>query len=118
MGLEYEYRYINYNKKEIIKLIKSNGGGKKGTYLFKVTVFTHPNEKTMYIRVRDEGHRITMTTKTHSGEFSDENEIIIDNYDTGISILLGLGCKKKYSYEKIREIWELYTADVKSYKNL
>ena len=112
MVLEYEYRYINYDKKEIISTIKSNGGSKKGIYLFRVSVFTHPNEKSLYIRVRDEGFRITMTIKEHTLEFAEENEIIINSYDTGVTMLLALGCKKKYSYEKIREIWDLGKCEI------
>ena len=112
MTIEYEYRYVNFNKKKITSLIKANGGVKKGMFLFKIYVFTHPTEKNMYIRVRDEGYKITMTTKVSNGEFDEENEIIIDNYQTGIAILLGLGCKKKYTYEKIREIWNLPNCEI------
>lgn len=39
-----------------------------------------------------------------NAKFEDENEINIDNFDTAVDILLGIGCKKKYYYEKIREM--------------
>ena len=38
-------------------------------------------------------------------QFVNENEVIINNFDEGCKILLGLGCVKKYYYEKMREIW-------------
>ena len=61
-----------------------------------------------YIRVRDEGHRITMTYKNRTNkEFENENEVIINNFDEGVKILLGIGCKKRYYYEKLREIYHI-----------
>jgi adenylate cyclase class IV len=62
-----------------------------------------------YARVRDEGFRTTMTLKEIDPEtnFENEKEIIINDFDSGIEILLALGCKKKYYYEKIREIWHV-----------
>jgi adenylate cyclase class IV len=107
MGIEYEYRYIDYSKIDIINKLKANGGIKKGIYLFKVMTFSHPNKKSSaYIRVRDEGFRTTLTYKVYDGKFPDEQEIQIDSFETGIKILESLGCKKKYYYEKIREIWD------------
>ena len=82
MPLEYEYRYRIFNKTHIIARLKELGAVCEGKFLFKVQVFIHPNEvPDTYIRVRDEGHRITMTykytnTKTH---FPIENEVQIDN---------------------------------------
>lgn len=114
MPLEYEYRYVLYNKKDIIEIIKENNGINQGTYLFRVTIFKHPLSKPhTYIRVRDEGYKVTMTYKEKTNnEFVDEQEIIIDNYDTGINIMYALGCTKLYSYEKIREIWNIKNAEI------
>lgn len=107
-AIEYEYRYIDYSKIDIVEKLKANGGVKKGTYLFKVMVFSHPNKKSSaYIRVRDEGYQTTLTYKVYRGKFPDEQEIKIDNFETGVKILQSLGCKKKKYYEKIREIWNL-----------
>lgn len=114
MGLEYEYRYSIFNKADIISNIKKNKGKKKGTYLFRVSVFEHPlKEENSYVRVRDEGFKVTMTVKHNiHKQFVDEDEVVIDDYDTGIKIFLGLGCKKLYSYEKIREIWTMGNTEV------
>jgi len=83
--------------------------------LFRVQVFIHPLEKPgTYIRVRDEGHRITMTYKYKApdSKFEDENEININNFDEAVNILLGIGCKKKYYYEKMREIWTVKNTEI------
>jgi predicted adenylyl cyclase CyaB len=114
MPLEYEYSFYNFNKKDILTKIKSLNFKHKGTYLFKVQLFVHPhNSKNTYIRVRDEGHRITMTYKLLSdSSFSDETEIIIDDFDSAVKLLENLGCVKKYYYEKIREIWNNKTVEI------
>lgn len=116
MSIEYEYEFLNYDKKHIISEIKKKGAKKLGQFIFKVIVFTHPlSEKaSTYIRVRDEGHKITMTTKTKSekSQFENENEVIIDDFNKAVNILYSLGCIKKYYYEKIREIWRLKDAEI------
>jgi len=115
MPLEYEYVFRNYNKKEVIKNIKKNDGYKVGHYIFKVMIFIHPlNKEGTYIRVRDEGHKITLTYKYQDSktEFSNEDEITIDNFDTAVNILHGIGCKTKYYYEKLREIWNINNSEI------
>lgn len=114
MPLEYEYKFINYDKNSIISKIKKLGGKKIGHYIFKVMILSHPLKKEgTYIRVRDEGHKITMTYKiTGKSEFLEEHEVIINDFDEGINILLGIGCTKKYYYEKIREVWNIKKSEI------
>jgi adenylate cyclase class 2 len=116
MSVEYEYEFLNYDKKHVISEIKKKGAKKLGQFIFKVIVFTHPLSKdaSTYIRIRDEGHKITMTTKTKSdkSQFENENEVIINDFDEAINILYSLGCIKKYYYEKIREIWRLKDTEI------
>jgi hypothetical protein len=45
-------------------------------------------------------------------KFPDEEEVNINDFDSGVNILLGVGCKKKYYYEKIREIWDVKNTEV------
>ena len=113
MPKEYEYRFNNYNKKEIITKLKELGAKYFGTYKFRVIVFIDQNNSEKYIRVRDEGHRVTMTIKNNlTDKFPVENEIIINDFDEGINILLQLKCKKKYYYEKYREIWNYKNSEI------
>ena len=44
--------------------------------------------------------------------YPEENEVLIDDFDEGVKILLGIGCKKKYYYEKIRDIWNVQNTEV------
>jgi predicted adenylyl cyclase CyaB len=115
MPLEYEYNYKIFDKNQILKRLKELGAIYHGTWIFRVQVFIHPNEiPHTYIRIRDEGHKITMTYKYYKPElqFSNENEVIINDFDQGCEIMLGIGCKKKYYYEKIREIWHIENTEV------
>lgn len=106
MPLEYEYSFYDFDKKDILSKIKSLNFTHKGTFLFKVQTFYHPlNLPNTYIRVRDEGHRITMTHKLQFKEFENETEVNVDNFNLAVKLLENVGCKKRYYYEKIREIW-------------
>ena len=117
MPKEYEYLFFGFNKKTIIQKIKERNGTKIGTYLFKVQVLIHPFDKEgTYIRVRDEGYKTTMTykykDKDSKNKFEEEQEIIINDFNTGVDILLNIGCRKKHYYEKIREIWKIDNTEI------
>ncbi len=116
MVLEYEYRYQagKFDKNKIRARLQELGAVKHGHWLFRVQVFTNPLVgNNPYVRVRDEGHKITLTYKTKgNNEFVDEQEVIINDFDTGVKIMLGLGCVKRYYYEKLREIWHLGDTEV------
>ena len=110
-----EYQFYGYDKLSLIKNIRELGGKKQGQYIFRVAVFNHPLKiQNTYIRIRDEGFRKTLTYKIKkpNTEFEEEHETMIENFDESVNILLGLGCTKKYSYEKIREIWHLSNTEI------
>jgi len=107
---EYEYRFYNYNEKKVKSLIKKMGGTLKNKKrIMPLTVYHHPNgKKDSYIRIRDEGKYITLTSKKNlKKKFVTEYEVIIDSFEQGDLILKSLGCKKKYHIEKIRETWQI-----------
>ena len=115
MPKEFEHAFYDFDKKEIISKIKDMKGTHKGTFLFRVQILIHPHDAPgTYIRVRDEGHRITLTYKYQgpTDKFQEEEEVNINDFDSGVNILLGIGCKKKYYYEKIREIWDIKNTEV------
>jgi len=113
MSKEYEYRFNKYNKSNIISTLKELKAKYFGTYKFRVMVFTDSVDSEKYIRVRDEGHRVTMTIKNNlTDKFPVEHEIIINNFDVGVQMLLELNCKKKYYYEKYREIWNYKNTEI------
>lgn len=64
------------------------------------------NSELFLVRLRDEGHRVTFTTKRkHPSGFSEENEIIVNSFEDTRQLLASLGYQEKDFYEKLREIW-------------
>lgn len=107
---EFELRFYGYSESKVKSKIKELGGlliNKKR--IMPLTVYNHPKgKKDSYIRIRDEGKQITLTSKTNlKKKFVTEYEVEIDNFEQANLILTSLGCKKKYHIEKIRETWQL-----------
>ena len=94
---EVEQRFINIDTIKFRKKLKEVDAkliSKK--MITPLIVFTHPqNKKDSYIRIRDEGKQITMTSKTNlKDKYSTEYEVNIDSFEQGVKILKSLGCKK------------------------
>lgn len=109
-NLEYEIRVYDINERKIKKILKENGAElvQKKT-IMPLIVYHHPKgKKDSYIRIRDEGHEITLTAKTKlKSKYVVEREVVINSIEEGDAILKLLGCKVKYKIEKIREIYKL-----------
>lgn len=63
-----------------------------------------------WLRVRDEGDKITMTLKIVDGEkIENQKEIIlkVDDFSEAENFLISLGCRKKSYQETKRETWIL-----------
>ncbi len=104
--IEYEKLLYGYNKQDIIEQLESNGFAYKGTYLFKILNFKTDNTEFKTIRLRDEGHRITFTTKKiHSSEYDEEYEVNVSDFNIFSQMLKSLGFKEKDYYEKMRQIY-------------
>ena len=116
-NLEIEKQFSGLNMIEFKKLLIENGAEiVKKNRIMRYTVFKHPSGNyDRYIRIRDEGDKVTMTSKENlKKEFVTEYEVEIDSYDMGIKIFKSLGCKPKYTIEKTRETWTIPSI---SYKN-
>jgi hypothetical protein len=109
MPKEYEYSFKKFNRAKILSKLVELNAIYGGTFLFKVQQFNPPQHLpyNINIRVRDEGYRVTMTIKTPTKDFDNEEEVIINSFDYGVNYLLRLGCTKSVYYEKVREIWIL-----------
>ena len=108
--LEYEIRIYKINESLIKKKIKENGGKLiQKKRIMPLISYQHPkNKRDSYIRIRDEGHEITLTFKTKlRSKYPVEREVTINSIEEGDAILKGLGCKVKYKIEKVREIYQL-----------
>lgn len=112
-NIEYEYRFYNIDENKVKQKIINLGGCKiHDKMLMKINVYYHPQNKfNYYIRIRNEQYNekkyYTLTVKKYIKPFPIEHEIIINDPNETDKILLMLGCKKKYTIEKIRESWSL-----------
>ncbi|PLX27901.1 adenylyl cyclase [Candidatus Parcubacteria bacterium] len=114
MKIEYEATFKEVNKEDIrARLEKTGAVLKKKEFLQKRTTFnlgSYKDGQHAWVRVRDEGDRITMSYKEVNGskiEDQKEIELLVNDYQVAERFVLALGCEKKAYQETKRELWEL-----------
>ncbi len=119
METEYEATFVNVDKNKIRKKLRElNANLVREEFLMKRVTFNLPsNERGTWLRVRDEGNKITMALKSIEGdgksiEGQKELETTIDDFDVGIMIFEKIGCIKKAYQENKREIWMINDVEV------
>ncbi len=109
--IEFEYRFINYNKYEIIKKLKELGAIQiHEPILYPLCTFKLPNneDKKKYLRVRKEYDSIKIAYKEHNeDDFPLELEVEVDDFNNTINLFKKLGYEINYCIEKIREKWSM-----------
>lgn len=87
-------------------------------FLQRRYTFGHPHDETTkerWIRVRDEGNKVTMSYKrVDGGGIADQHEICltIDAFEEGREFLAALGCELRNYGETKRELWRLDGVDI------
>jgi adenylate cyclase class 2 len=119
MDIEYEAKFTQINKDDFRKKLKSVGAKLiKPECLYKRAVFFLPKGHEIlgsWVRVRDEGDKITMSLKTTTNgniELQKEILLIVDNYDLARQFLEKIGCVEKAYQETKREIWQLNGVEI------
>ncbi|MBN1326250.1 CYTH domain-containing protein [Candidatus Falkowbacteria bacterium] len=117
MNIEYEATYYPVDKEQIRQILKKVGAKlMRPEFLMKRMPFHPPKDiGNAWLRVRDEGDKITMSLKKITGDkITDQKEVqlIIDNFDEGIKFLESIGAKQKSYQENLREIWHLDNAEI------
>ena len=114
MNIEYEATFIPVNKEDVRKRLRGVGAELiKEEFLQKRICFELPkgNEiKGAWLRVRDEGDKITMSLKIVDGDkITDQREtqLVVDNFSEAVSFLKTIGCEQKAYQETKRETWSL-----------
>lgn len=109
MSKEYEAKFLNIDIIQTRKKLIQNGAKLEHNFVkFKRTVFKQCNTNIKgYVRVRDEGDKITMTSKIYKDKnFPEEYEITIkENFKVGVNFLKSLGLIQKAYQESYREKW-------------
>lgn len=119
MDIEYEATFPNVDKNEIREKLKQVGATLvRAEFLQKRVVFNLPKGHEInggWLRVRDEGDKITMSLKVIDGDkIEDQKETYLEvsNFDQGVSLLEMIGCERKSFQESKREVWELDGVEV------
>jgi adenylate cyclase class 2 len=119
MDIEFEATFPDIDKDQIRqKLKKLNAVLKKPEFMQKRVNFNLPkgHEKNgAWLRVRDEGDKITMSLKIIDGnKIDDQKEIClkINDFQQAESFLTSIGCQKKAYQESKRELWILDDTEI------
>ncbi len=87
-------------------------------FLQKRVTFNLPkgqNRKDRWLRVRDEGDKITLTYKVVDGDkIHNQKEItlIVDDFKAAVDLLTAIGAEKKSYQETKRELWMLDNVEI------
>ena len=117
MNIEYEATFYPINKNKMRRLLKKAGAKLiKKEFLMKRTVFNCPIPiKEGWLRVRNEGDKITMSLKVMKGKkITGQKEIslVIDDYEKGCQLLKAIGAPVKSYQETKRELWLLDQVEI------
>jgi len=119
MEIEYEAMFGDINKEDMRRRLADAGAILvRPEFLQKRIVFMLPSGheiKGGWLRVRDEGNKITMTLKVVDGDgIENQKEILlaVDSFERAEEFLIMLGCEKKSYQENKRELWKLNNAEV------
>lgn len=119
MEIEFEAKFLNIDKDDVrLRLKKVGAKLVKPEFLQKRAVFFFPKGheiKDGWIRIRDEGDRITMSLKiTTNGNIKNQTEImlVVDSFQKAKELLEKIGCVQKAWQETKREVWHFDEVEV------
>ncbi|HBO16433.1 MAG: hypothetical protein UR69_C0003G0045 [Candidatus Moranbacteria bacterium GW2011_GWE2_35_2-] len=119
MQIEYEATFADVDKNEVRERLEKSGAIlKRPEFLQKRITFNLPKGHEIeggWLRVRDEGDKITMTLKVVDGNKihnQKETILVVDSFDEAVNFLEGIGCKKKSYQETKRELWLLDDVEI------
>jgi adenylate cyclase class 2 len=118
MQTEIEAKFLNVNHDEIREKLRELGGVCEQPMRLMRRVVFHSDDmeaRRAFVRVRDEGHRVTMTYKQFDADTIDgakEYEIEVSDFDTAIALLDAAGIAHDTFQESRRENWRLDDVEI------
>ncbi len=119
MQIEYEATFTNIDKDNIRKqLLQAGAQLVRKEFLQKRVVFSLPSGQEIegaWLRVRDEGDKITMSFKIVDGDKiinQRETKLVVDSFAEARDFLLGIGCREKAYQESKRELWKIDEVEI------
>ena len=118
MNSEIEAKFLDIDHDEIRKRLKNLGARleKPLRMMRRVTIDTpHMKAKDAFVRIRDEGDKVTITYKQFdqlSVDGAKEIEIITSHFEESIALFAATGLKHGSYQESKRETWKLGNAEI------
>ena len=119
MNVEYEATFVNINKDVVRNKLISVGAKKiRSEFLQKRVTLNLPGGHELkggWLRVRDEGDKITLSLKVVDGnkiENQKEISLVIDSLENARTLLRTIGCTEKSCQETKRELWKIGDVEV------
>jgi adenylate cyclase class 2 len=121
MTTEIEAKFLDVNHDAVRARLKAAGATLVTPMrMLKRVILDYPDHRLQkdhdgYVRVRDEGDKITLTYKQFnelSVDGARELELHIDSFDTAVQMFEAIGLKIKSSQESKRETWQLNGVEI------
>lgn len=119
MDTEFEATFINIDKDQIRERLKKAGAKLvRKEFIQRRVVFNLPKGHEIaggWLRVRDEGDKISMSLKVIDGDkIEDQKEIYlkVSDFNQAKIFLTAIGCERKAFQESKRELWKLGDVDI------
>jgi adenylate cyclase class 2 len=119
MYTEFEATFTDIDKDEMRKRLEKAGAKLvRAEFMQKRTVFNLPEGHEInggWLRVRDEGDKITMSLKVVDGrKIEDQKEIqlVVDSFEEAVKMLEAIGAIKKAYQETKRELWGMNGVEI------
>lgn len=112
---EYEAKFFPIDIRAMREQLRKSGASiKEKERLMRRCVFAYtknPNMKCTYIRVRDEGNKVSLSAKQHAKDgkmdSQKEYEATVNDFETTCAILLSAGLVQTGYQENKRETWKM-----------
>jgi adenylate cyclase class 2 len=119
MDIEFEATFPNIDKSVIRQSLKNAGAVLVRPEFMQTRVIINPPDfvknKNAWIRLRNEGDKVTLTYKVIAGnKIEDQKEIClqVDDFAKTLEFLQKIGCEVKSWQESTRELWRLAGVEI------
>jgi adenylate cyclase class 2 len=119
MKIEYEATFLDIDRKVFTEKLKQIGAKLgRAEYLQRRVILELPEgmrKNSIWIRVRDEGDKITLTLKSVDGTtIAGQKEICVNvsDFNDTVALFESIGCRKKAYQESKRELWNIGSVEV------
>lgn len=118
MKTEYEVKFVAIDVEKVRHMLEAAAARLESPMrLMRRVVIETPElkSKNAYVRVRDEGDRVTMTYKQFDALSIDgarEHEIVVDDFDESVALLGASGLPYRSFQESRRETWKYGDVEV------